>query len=108
MLVISAVAGTVDVAAISPQLAVIGKFAGVFALLGAFVGIAYAIHPVEVSHLWDRPIVRTLLAVGVAVTLVVAVHFSPFAAVILVAAFGLLSWLGSSVRLRRMKAETRK
>jgi hypothetical protein len=95
VLVISFLAGTVEAAEISPQLAVVGKFAGVFALLGAFVGIVYAIHPGEISQLWDRPHVRTLLALGVAVTLVVAIHLSLIAAAILVAAFGLLSWLST-------------
>ena len=97
VLVISFLAGIVEAAEYSPQFAVFGKFAGVFALLGAFVGIVYAIHPGEVSQLWDRPAIRTLLALGVAVTLVVAIHLSLLAAAILVAAFGLLNWLGTKV-----------
>jgi hypothetical protein len=94
VLVSSALSGTVEAVESLPQFAVIEKLTGVVALLGMFVGIIYATHPSEASQLWDRPIVRTLLALGVAVTLVVAIHLSLFAAAILVASFGVLSWLG--------------
>ncbi len=94
VLVTSALSGTVEAVESAPQFATIEKFAGVFALLGAFIGIIYAMHPDEASQLWDRPVVRTLLALGVAVTSVVAVHLSLLAAAVLVAAFGIVSWLG--------------
>jgi hypothetical protein len=94
VLVSSALSGTVEAVESLPQFLVIEKLAGVVALLGMFVGIIYATHPGEASQLWDRPIVRTLLALGVSVTLVVAIYFSLFAAAILVASFGVLSWVG--------------
>ncbi|HEY2987038.1 MAG TPA: hypothetical protein VGL11_04890 [Candidatus Binatia bacterium] len=77
------------------NVAVVGKLAGVLALLGAFVGIIYAAYPDEASQIWHRPVPRTLVALGVAVTFVVAVHVSLVAAAICVAMFGAVGWLGT-------------
>lgn len=56
VLVSSALSGTVEAVESSPQLELVGKFVGVFALLGAFVGIIYATHPGEAFQIWDRPV----------------------------------------------------
>ncbi len=74
-----------------PDSAIIGRLLIVLGFLGALLGVVYAMHPGDVWQVWDRPVVRTLFALGVAVTVMIAVHVSFLAAVACVAAFGVVS-----------------
>lgn len=77
-----------------PDFAIIGRLVTILGFLGALLGVVYAAYPGDVWQVWDRPVVRTLFALGVAVTVMIAVRVSFLAAVACVAAFGVVSWLG--------------
>jgi hypothetical protein len=55
----------------------------------------YSNYPGEASQIWDNPVIRALLALSVAVTVMAAVHLSFLAAAICVTSFGVVGWLGT-------------
>ncbi len=78
----------------SPNLITLGKLVGIFALLGAFLGVIYATDPSEQFRVRARPLLRTLVSGAIGTTYAVLLHLSPLASVICVGIFAILGWLG--------------
>ncbi len=78
----------------SPNLITLGKLVGIFALLGAFLGVIYGTDPREQFKVRARPLLRTLVSGAIGTTYAVLLHLSPLASVICVGIFAILGWLG--------------
>jgi hypothetical protein len=80
----------------TPNLVVLGKLIGLFAILGAFLGIIYATDPRENIDfkVKNRPAVRTILSSSVGGVFSYMFHLSPLSAMTFVLVFGILGWLG--------------
>ena len=89
-----AIAALIEGLLYAPNLVVLGKVVGTFALFGAFLGIIYATDPSEGIEVKARPVLRTIGSIGVGTILAVALPLSLTAAVICVIIFGVLGWLG--------------
>jgi len=85
-----AIAALIEGLLYAPNLVVLGKVVGTFALFGAFLGIIYATDPSEGIEVKARPVLRTIGSIGVGTILAVALPLSLTAAVICVIIFGVL------------------
>ena len=78
----------------APNLQVLAKVVGTFALLGMFLGVIYSTDPHEGFEVQARPLLRTVGSGIIGAFFAVVLHLTLIGSIVCVSIFTILGWLG--------------